>query len=295
MDLKVESHLKSEQSPLKTPEGPLKTGEEGVVLPILPIKGEGVNWRFNAFFIDLIIIIVIYSILIFLMALLTKKIEGISRFNIDIAPSILGGVSLLGLPIIWLLYFTLSETFTGMTLGKASSHLRVIRKDGGKISWWQAAIRAFLGIFEDNIIAALIIWVTPLHQRLADLIAGTLVVNRSRLHQVEFDPPAATFEFHDSNRIEYAQLTNATLHKFGFVRNLVVRGTGRDGRPIKITVYGQFQKSQLEVLRHELAFRYKIPIIEKIILWRLLLGLFLAFIVILTIYAIFVEGTSPHF
>lgn len=90
---------------------------------------------------------------------------------------------------------TLSETlFRGRTLGKLITGLRVVRDDGGPISFRHALTRALVGWVEIYLLtgmgAVVSALVTPRVKRLGDLAAGTYVVSeRSRLSLPE--PPVA--------------------------------------------------------------------------------------------------------
>lgn len=89
---------------------------------------------------------------------------------------------------------TLSETlFRGRTLGKLITGLRVVRDDGGPISFRHALTRALVGWVEVYLLtgmgAVVSALVTPRVKRLGDLAAGTYVVSeRSRLSLPE--PPS---------------------------------------------------------------------------------------------------------
>lgn len=283
MDVQAESQLVEENLsapstgtvPISPPAGTKSPDPGATTIPLLPIKAEGVNWRFNAIFFDWIFIVLIYSVIAVAMTLFSEGLNGIDTFDTETITNVLLGITLFGLPVIWFLYFFISEGATGTTLGKSMSHLRVIRRDGGKISWGQAAVRAFLGIFEDNIIGAICIWSTKLNQRIADLIVNTLVVNRDKVKQAEFAPPYAAFTFHDYRRVEFNQISKVTVYKFGLIRNMVLRGIGPDGAPVKAAIPKQFQKTQFEILERELVTRYGLYIQEKIIWWRLLMILLL--------------------
>ena len=283
LDIRVESKL-VEDTDSSPPSQPVSiptqerraTSDQGVTtIPLLPIKGEGVNWRFNALFYDWIFIILIYMVVAVMLTLISEGLGSLESINTETITNVLLGITLFGIPVIWFLYFFVSEGATGTTLGKSMSHLRVINREGGKISWGQAAIRAFLGIFENNIIAAICIWSTKQNQRIADLIANTLVVNRDKVQQVEFAPPQAAFSFHDSKRVQFGHISSVVIHKFGAIRNMVIKGTSPEGTPVKVMIPKQFQKSQFEILEHELVTRFGLYIDEKIIWWRLLMILIL--------------------
>jgi uncharacterized RDD family membrane protein YckC len=68
----------------------------------------------------------------------------------------------------------------GRTLGKAALGLRVVTVEGGPVRFRHAAIRTALGVVEIAItggaVAVLCILLTRRHQRLGDLVAGTLVL-----------------------------------------------------------------------------------------------------------------------
>lgn len=274
LDARLESRLISEAEPAVEveflPQARARMPGDVVEWVIEPIRGEGVNWRFNGVFLDLIVIELIYVVLAVLFVGLGSAFSG--NMN-DLVPLFSGGV-LLMMPVIWFLYFTLFETISGATPGKRASFVKVIRKDGGKIEWWQALIRAFFGLLEYNIIGAIFVWVTPLKQRLGDLIAGTLVINRDKLYKVIFQPDCTTLEFHDHRRIEFAHITGGIIHKFGLARHVTLMGVTSHGVPVTLNWNAQFQRAEVERIRHEVERRSGIFFSEKIILWRLIVVIF---------------------
>jgi uncharacterized RDD family membrane protein YckC len=239
---------------------------------IEPIRGEGVNWRFNGVFLDLILIEIIFAVVAVVMATLATSLETVMS-EADFA-AIFGGPALFLLPVFWFLYFFLFEAISGATPGKRGSFVKVIRKDGGKIQWWQAAIRSFLSFFEYNIIGAVVIWSTPLKQRIGDLIAGTLVVNHQKIHKLEFRPNFIGFEFHDYRRVEFAKITDGVIRKFGLARQLTLNGISPQGEPVTLKWNAQFQRREFERIRREIERRSGFSIPEKIILWRLFIVIF---------------------
>jgi uncharacterized RDD family membrane protein YckC len=286
IDIHTESRLISDG--LSTAPAP----EQTVEWVIEPIRGEGVNWRFNGIFVDAILINLIYIIISMLFLFLGGRVMQLNGFDMNNFMSIYGGFNLLLIPVLWFLYFFLFESIRGATPGKQGNTLKVIRRDGGKIAWWQAAIRAFLGIFEDNIIGAIVIWITPLKQRIGDLIAGTLVVNCEKLHKVEFHPDRLNFEFHDHRRVEFSKITEGIIHKFGLVSQITLNGLSPQGNPISLHWNGQFQRADIERIRGEIERRYGINFKEKIILWRLLIVLFTVLMGLLVIAAILVWAVN---
>ncbi len=268
MDVRLETRLLAEgksAAPAAAAAVPAPAGD-AVEWVIEPIRGEGVNWRFNGVFVDVILIDILYSLAAFLiMGAASLALGGIEDFG-----ALYSGTVILLLPLIWFLYFFLFEWINGATPGKQGSNLKVIHKDGGKIEWWQAAIRAFLGMFEDNIIGAIFIWSTPLKQRIADLIAGTLVVNTSKIYKVDFRGTEVAFEFHDYRKAVFARVTEGIVHKFGLARQMTIHGVAPDGSPITLNWNGQFQRTELERIRMEIERRNNLRFVEKIILWRLI-------------------------
>jgi uncharacterized RDD family membrane protein YckC len=289
IDMHVESRLLEEEKPTVADTG------EAVEWIVEPIRGEGVNWRFNAVFLDAIFINIVYIVIGVILGVLAEPASYASPEQIgsDLA-SIYSGVLLLLLLLIWPLYFILCETIWGKTLGKKFSYLCVIRKDGSRISWLQAAIRAFFSILEYNPLGAIVIWSTPLKQRIGDLIAGTLVVNREKFYRIEYSQDTTTFQFHDYRRIEFAKITDGVIHKLGMNRKLTLYGVSPNGNPIQMKWNTQFQRSQFERIRRELEDRSGVTFPEKIMIGRLVVALiFVLLIVIFTLALVATLFNNP--
>ena len=127
------------------------------------IQYVGVGPRFLAILIDSIIIGVVAGIL-----------------NVIFRNSGLSG-AITGL--LALAYFIVLEATQGATLGKMALGLRVTRTDGAPISWTESIIRNLLRIIDGlfvYLIGAILIWTSPLKQRLGDRVAKTVVVRRPR-------------------------------------------------------------------------------------------------------------------
>lgn len=263
------------------PQFPTTTAGESTELVVLPIRGEGVNLRFSALFLDVIFISIFYAMVTVLIILPGQGVAGLGRFD-----SVAGLadfqdiVALWLIPLVWFLYFTVFEGAFGATPGKALSYLRVIRKGGGRIAWWQAAVRALVGLVEVNPIGAIVIWSTPLKQRIGDLLAGTLVVHKEKIHKVEMRPPALNIEFHNYRRVEFARITGGIVSKFGQIRNLALNGFSPQGEHIKLNLKGHFFRSEFNMLRRNIEHRYEVTFPEKIILWRLAMVLVLPILIV---------------
>ena len=109
-------------------------------------------------------------------------------------------VILLVFAVIWGYPVTMETLWRGRTLGKAAMGLRVVTVEGGPVGFRHAAIRAALGLLEFQVtwglLAILSALLTTRHQRLGDLVAGTIVVRErtgaGRPVPVEFTvPPGA--------------------------------------------------------------------------------------------------------
>ncbi|HYU75014.1 MAG TPA: RDD family protein [Ktedonobacteraceae bacterium] len=128
------------------------------------IQYVGVGPRFLALLIDTIIIGVVAGIL-----------SAIFRNS----PGLSGGVT----GLLALAYFIVLEATQGATLGKMALGLRVTRTDGAPISWTESIIRNLLRIIDGlfvYLVGAILIWTSPLKQRLGDRVAKTIVVRRPR-------------------------------------------------------------------------------------------------------------------
>jgi uncharacterized RDD family membrane protein YckC len=90
--------------------------------------------------------------------------------------------SLALLAIGWLAYMTVMESAYGASLGKFAVGIRVVRLDGqpvdGFTSFLRNIIRAVDGAFF-YLVGAIIVWNSPLRQRLGDKAAKTVVVPAS--------------------------------------------------------------------------------------------------------------------
>ncbi len=250
------------------------------VLEIFQRQGEGVGLRFGTSIIDQLIIASIY----FFYVVIAGSIAG-ALSNFRDATEILNlfsGLSLLLLPVIWFLYFTIQEGAFGTTIGKLLGaypmSFRVIRLDGGKIGFGRAALRALIGIFETNIIGAIVVASTPLKQRLGDLAAGTLVVDKTKIKRVEFRSNSALFEFVDGRQDELVRVDKGIITKWlGIPQWMTVHGVNREGKFLKIrgkiirgaTVFDAEPK--MAQLRAGLEKIFQVPFKEVLEWWRIVL------------------------
>ncbi|MBA4395443.1 MAG: hypothetical protein C0407_17980, partial [Desulfobacca sp.] len=144
----------------------------------LDYKGVGV--RFVAQLVDLIIVLVFFLIAGNITAGLAggKTAEGFEMHGTP-ALVVVFLTSLFGLA-----YFVLLESFwNGQTLGKKLTAIQVVREDGGPIDFSAAVIRNILRVVDGLVfylVGAILIWRSPIKQRLGDRIAHTVVIKTSQ-------------------------------------------------------------------------------------------------------------------
>ena len=122
----------------------------------------GVGLRFLALLIDSVIIGVVGG----LLSVLFRNAPGVSGLLIA---------------IIVFAYFIVLEATQGATLGKMALGLRVVKTNGATITWADSVIRNLLRIIDGlfgYLVGAILIWNSPLKQRLGDRAAHTVVVRR---------------------------------------------------------------------------------------------------------------------
>lgn len=152
---------------------------EGVALE-LPIANVGVR------IVSGVIDVLFHGLLLVGLAILVANLTAGSSSAVS------GTAVLVALVCVVVGVPTVLETVTrGRTLGKFITGLRVVRDDGGPISFRHALTRALVGWVEvyllGGVAALLSALATPRTKRLGDLAAGTYVISeRSRFHL----PPA---------------------------------------------------------------------------------------------------------
>ena len=95
--------------------------------------------------------------------------------------------------LIWSSYFIIFEwRWNGQTPGKRWLKLRVIREDGRPITFWEAAVRNLLRIFDIMplpfySVGLICVFANSRDQRVGDLVAGTVVVRERETEAPSFD------------------------------------------------------------------------------------------------------------
>ena len=95
--------------------------------------------------------------------------------------------------LVWSGYFVLFEwAWNGQTPGKRWLRLRVIREDGRPVTFWEAAARNLVRIFDMEpfpfySIGLVSVFISSRDQRIGDMVAGTVVVREREAQAPTFD------------------------------------------------------------------------------------------------------------
>jgi uncharacterized RDD family membrane protein YckC len=95
--------------------------------------------------------------------------------------------------LIWSSYFAVFEwAWNGQTPGKRWLRLRVIREDGRPVTFWEAAARNLLRIFDMTpfpfySVGLVCVFISNRDQRIGDMVAGTVVVREREAQAPSFE------------------------------------------------------------------------------------------------------------
>lgn len=109
------------------------------------------------------------------------------------APKWVVALALLALFLVWSGYFAFFEwVWNGQTPGKRWLRLRVIREDGRPVTFWEAAARNVLRIFDMTpfpfySIGLISVFISRRDQRIGDMVAGTVVVKERETQAPKFE------------------------------------------------------------------------------------------------------------
>jgi uncharacterized RDD family membrane protein YckC len=115
------------------------------------------------------------------------------RDKLSEAPKWAVAALIIGVFVIWSGYFAIFEwVWHGQTPGKRLMRLRVIREDGRPVSFWEAAARNLLRIFDMMpfpfySIGLLSVFLSSRDQRVGDFVAATVVVREREAEVPTFD------------------------------------------------------------------------------------------------------------
>lgn len=150
----------------------------------LDIRVAGVGSRALAKFVDALLQVLIYIALSIAMVYLL----GFVAFVAGIDEAMINAILIVVLVVPMLGYPVLMETLTrGRTIGKMIFGLRVVRDDGGPVTFRQALARGLVALAVEwpGILLAPLTWVvtiwlmiaSPMSKRLGDHVAGTIVIH----------------------------------------------------------------------------------------------------------------------
>ncbi|WP_028923508.1 RDD family protein [Pseudonocardia acaciae] len=142
---------------------------------VLELRLAKLPSRALAFVLDLLVMATMFGIVLAMTFALLPSVDGTLQAAVVIALLI---IVFVGYPVTW-------ETLTrGRSLGKLALGLRVVREDGGPISFRHALARGLAGLIIDfggfsgftGAVAVVSSLVSPRGRRLGDMLAGTVVV-----------------------------------------------------------------------------------------------------------------------
>lgn len=193
----------------------------GIVTPeavVLDIETAGFASRLLAALLDVLIIIGGLFVVSILVAL---GLRGSSQSTITTVMAVVAFAALFGYPIGF-------ETFMrGRTPGKAALRLRVVGVDGAPVTLRETTLRAMGGIVDKllppgGITGVLFVLGTSRHQRIGDLIAGTIVVRDPQQYR-----PAPALWFSAPPGLEtYADMIDPsaiTVEQYTVIRSFLTR------------------------------------------------------------------------
>jgi uncharacterized RDD family membrane protein YckC len=195
----------------------------------LDIPTASVGWRLAARAIDVAATFVAFDLLVGVVSVVGGASNAGATVSVVIA--LFGGFAVL------LVYPVAMEAFCrGRTLGKLAVGLRVVRVDGGPITFGQAAVRAFLGLVEVwatlGGLGALVIFFSRRDQRLGDMCAGTVVL-RDRRGRRRLEPVYVLVPPGCEQLVQTMDVGAMTAQEYELVRSFLVRWDdfGDRGRP----------------------------------------------------------------
>jgi len=132
-------------------------------------------------------------VLVYLMISWTAGGFGAFGEQLSEAPKWLIAILIVVVFVIWSGYFALFEwLWAGQTPGKRWLKLRVIREDGRPVTFWEAAARNLVRLFDMMpmpfySVGLVSIFASRRDQRVGDLVAGTVVVREREAQAPTFD------------------------------------------------------------------------------------------------------------
>lgn len=194
---------------------------DGIVTPeavVLELETAGFASRVLAALIDLAILAGIYLVVLVLVALAFGSADDSTSFTIAVV---------MIFALIFLYPIVFETAMRGRTPGKSAVRLRAVTAHGAPIGIREATLRSMGGVVDKllppgGITGALFVLWTPRHQRVGDLIAGTIVIRDPRGYV-----PAPALWFSVPHGLEgYAVTldpTAITIEQYTVVRSFLTR------------------------------------------------------------------------
>ena len=150
---------------------------------------QSVGIRFVATIVDLIIAGIIAAFVVFPLETPSQiSVMNVSVTNATALPMVsvssnpLAGLASVISVLIFFVYYFVLEGAYGQTVGKMVVKIKVLREDGSKIGYADAAVRNILRPIDlipyviPYLLGAILIWSSDKRQRLGDRVAHTIVV-----------------------------------------------------------------------------------------------------------------------
>ncbi len=195
---------------------------DGIITPeavVLDIRTAGFMPRIVAGILDLAAMVLVVIVVSIAATLAFFGDDSTTATVVSIALF----AALFGYPILF------ETLWGGRTPGKAALGLRAVCVDGSPVRLKDATLRAMGGIVDKvlppgGITGALFVTFTPRHQRVGDLIAGTIVIRDPDRHVVTpalwFSPPPGLEAFSES-----IDPTAITVEQYTVVRSFLTRAS----------------------------------------------------------------------
>lgn len=222
---------------------------DGIVTPeavVLELETAGFASRVLAALIDVAAMAGIYLVVLTVVAILLRGADESTSFTIAVV---------LVFALIFLYPIAFETAMRGRTPGKAAVRLRAVSADGAPIGIREATLRSMGGVVDKllppgGITGALFVLGTPRHQRVGDLIAGTIVIRDPRQYV-----PAPALWFPVPYGLEgYAATldpTPITVEQYTVVRSFLTR-VNTLAPHVRISVAADLAHRMARAIHHEM-------------------------------------------
>ncbi|MGB3734928.1 MAG: RDD family protein [Ilumatobacter sp.] len=227
--------------------GGAERSASGIVTPeavVLDVETAGYASRILAALIDLMIQLTLLFITSFLLGLLFLGDQS----------GVITGFAIASFLVIFGYPIGFETWLRGRTPGKMAFGLRAVTTDGAPIRLRDATLRAMGGVVDrllppGGVTGALFVLLTPRHQRLGDLIAGTMVIRDPEKHVATpalwFSPPPGLEQYAAT-----IDPTAITVEQYTVIRSFLTRGTSLS-TPIRATLARDLANRLAERIHHQ--------------------------------------------